>query len=183
MERNVSDMFKSKYLKHGDFPDPRVCTMLRVDDEEMTGQKGPEVNPVLYFKEVDKGCVLNRTNAAAIAEVYGDMLSGWWGKQMEVYADLNVTNPNGQRVGGIRMRKPSRQQFAAPAGLSWPDAQARAAAAGISKDALVAGLKAAGETGWNAVNGPVVLDRLLAAATASQGSSDFGTPPDDSIPF
>ena len=194
MGRNANDMFESKYLKCGDFPNPRVCTMGEVTDEDMTGN-GTEIKPVLHFQDAGlKSVVLNRTNTSAIVEVYGTDVDSWRGHTMELYADLNVTNPQGQRVGGIRMRKPDGAAPApAPAFLlTWPDAQTQAAAVGITKDNLIAALKAQGHTAYNPLRDtPTVQAMIAAKAQPQEESFDAGppatpavaAPPDDLIPF
>jgi len=185
----MGQAFQSNYVAKDDCP--IIATIQSVGFAMVSGEDdGKERKVVIHSEQFPalsdgqhKALIVNKTNWMAMEDAYGQDSDGWIGKQIEVYNDPSIMY-GGKRTGGVRVRVPQR---AAPPrqaqGLSWPDAQARAAAAGISKDALVAALKAAGETGWNAVNGPVVLDRLIAAATASQGSSDFGTPPDDSIPF
>lgn len=79
---NTNEMFPSKYLKASDIPSPRVLTMTDVVFETLKGENGDEEKPVLYFKEVEKGMVLNRTNAMTITALYGDETDEWAGQRV-----------------------------------------------------------------------------------------------------
>ena len=52
--------------------------------------------------ETDKGLVLNKTNAAAIAKTHGDDSDEWIGQAIELYPA--VTQFNGNTVDCIRVR-------------------------------------------------------------------------------
>lgn len=87
----VSDMFPSKYLKASDAEEPITLTMTVVAWESMKDKDGnSEDKPVLYFKEVEKGMVLNITNAKTISNLYGDEVEAWNGKQIVLHA-MDVT--------------------------------------------------------------------------------------------
>lgn len=84
---NINNAFPSKYLKSGDVPehDDLLLTISRVTIETV-GQDDPEDKPIVYFAEVDKGLVLNKTNANTIAGLYGPETDGWAGKRIALYA-------------------------------------------------------------------------------------------------
>jgi hypothetical protein len=83
----TSEMFPARYLKAGDFPTPIILTIERVDWEKMHDSDGDEVEkPVLYFKEFQKGLVLNKTNCDIIRKMYGDESDNWNGKRVTVIA-------------------------------------------------------------------------------------------------
>jgi hypothetical protein len=45
-----------------------------------------EAKPVIYFSEVAKGMVLNRTNANVLTDLYGDQIESWTGQRVTLCA-------------------------------------------------------------------------------------------------
>jgi hypothetical protein len=84
---NINNAFPSKYLKSGDI-EGDADLLLTIDHVavESVGQDDPEDKPIVYFREVDKGLVLNKTNASTIASLYGPETDGWVGKRIALYA-------------------------------------------------------------------------------------------------
>jgi hypothetical protein len=75
---NIDSMFPSNYLKASDAEGNPTLTMQDVKIEKMKNRDGEEEEkPVLYFVEVEKGMVLNRTNAQTISGMYGDDTDNW----------------------------------------------------------------------------------------------------------
>lgn len=77
----VSDMFPSKYLAASDLRGRDVAvTIDRIAHDSMRDPKsGREIRkPVLYFERKQKGMVLNKTNAFAIAEILGEENTEKW---------------------------------------------------------------------------------------------------------
>lgn len=98
---NVNDMFPSNYLKASDLKGQAFkLDILRVD-EEIVGD-GPKW--VVYFRNTQKGLVLNKTNAQVIANKYGPETDGWSGAEVELYPDQ--THFKGQMVDCLRVRVP-----------------------------------------------------------------------------
>jgi hypothetical protein len=95
----------SQYLKKEDFPEPESLTIVEVREEKVTAPgKEPKPKVVLYFDEVDKGLVLNRTNGDELFEMTGhEDPEQWVGQCVEAYNDKHVAY-GGKRVGGIRLR-------------------------------------------------------------------------------
>jgi hypothetical protein len=63
---------------------------------------------VLFFREEEKGLVLNKTNTTIIAKLYGDDTDDWVGKPVTLYA--TEVQFQGDMVDAIRVRnKPPRQ--------------------------------------------------------------------------
>lgn len=63
---------------------------------------------LLMFHELDKGLVLNKTNADTIGELYGKNTDGWVNRQV-----MLMTMPvdyQGKKVQAIRLRAPAQQQ-------------------------------------------------------------------------
>ena len=66
---------------------------------------------MVYFKEFDKGMILNRTNARAIEKVSGSgLVEDWVGVQVTLYVEKGV-KAFGDVVDALRIRdkKPTRQ--------------------------------------------------------------------------
>lgn len=82
----VSEMYPSKYLKAEEFAEGevRVYTIKNYEMAEMTNStKKTENKCVLSFREPGaKDLVLNKTNAAAIAKLYGEEADDWIGKKI-----------------------------------------------------------------------------------------------------
>jgi hypothetical protein len=97
------EMFPSNYLTQDDFPAPRTLVMAKVTMEEVKCAGGKARKPVLHFQGGGKPMVLNKTNALAIAKVYGRQPEAWAGKSIQVYADATV-KIKVEMVGGIRVR-------------------------------------------------------------------------------
>ena len=102
----LSDAFPSKYLKAGEDVcegDDLTLTIQRYDQERIGQGADADDKYVLYFRGNKKGLVLNKTNAKVIAELHGDDLDDWIGKQITLYeAEVQFGNDT---VAGIRVRK------------------------------------------------------------------------------
>lgn len=142
----MNDMFPSSWLKKEDCP--VTATIAAVAQEEIKGDNGKELKAVLRFRGDVKPMILNRGNADLLASTWGDDSDAWVGKKIEVYVDPNVMF-GGKRVGGIRLRLP-QSGGGNGAVLTFTQAIEAVAKIGMSKDQLVARLKAAGMTGYNA---------------------------------
>ena len=102
-ELRLNDLYPSRYLKPADIDDDDlVLTIDKVLVEEMGFVDRKETKPVLYFRNLDKVLVLNRTNANTIANLYGDQLSNWTGKQVSLF--IAEVNFQGKVMPGIRIR-------------------------------------------------------------------------------
>ena len=101
LQMNINEAFPSSYLKADDLQGKRIKAKLdRVEqgDEQSTGGK-----PVLYFEGKEKGMVLNKTNAMALAGDFGPDTDTWKGKEVELYT-IDTTF-NGKNVKGLRVSK------------------------------------------------------------------------------
>lgn len=85
----VGQLFPSRFLKaEDDFEEgeTKTLTIDRWEQEELGRGQNKETKPVLYFKEINKGLVLNKTNAAIIAETLNlGTLEEWVGKQITLF--------------------------------------------------------------------------------------------------
>jgi len=85
----IGDAFPSKYLKADDAGQEITLTITQVLMEEMENREGEtETKPVIFFKELKKGMVLNKTNFASIAFQCGDDTDAWSGKMITLYAPM-----------------------------------------------------------------------------------------------
>lgn len=64
--------------------------------------KAPDRRPVIYFRGSKKGFVLNATNGATIASMYGPKVKDWIGKRITIYA--TTTRAFGKTHDCIRVR-------------------------------------------------------------------------------
>ena len=104
----VSTMFPSSYLKAPDLvgssnPEP-VLEIVRVSLEEMPAFDDEPVKerPVAWFKETDKGMVLNVTNANMIAFLHGDDTDEWIGKKIQLHTPPVAFR--GKSAPGLRVK-------------------------------------------------------------------------------
>ena len=97
----VSDAFPSPYLKAADLNNRTIKLKVEKVVFEEIGQE-KDKKPVIYFVDVKKGLVLNRTNATTIGSVHGQEFEGWTGKEIELFSMMVPFN--GQNVAAIRVR-------------------------------------------------------------------------------
>ena len=102
-----------------------IVTITKSAQEKVTGQQGrKEECFVVYFKEFDKGMILNRTNAKAIEKVAGSgLIEDWMGVQIILYVEKGV-KAFGDVVDALRIRdkKPTRQVMSKEVETSMLDA-------------------------------------------------------------
>lgn len=84
---NIQNAFPSKWLKSGDVEDGDLTfTIDRVVMEDIGQGDNQETKPVIYFRETDKGMVLNKTNADTISRLHTPETDNWIGKQISIFA-------------------------------------------------------------------------------------------------
>lgn len=190
----MSEMYPSNYVSKEDAAQPITATIRTVSRQEINADGGKKMKTIITFGGNVKPMILNRGNAETLAMAYGDDSDAWVGKTVEIYVDPNVQF-QGKRIGGLRVRPIMAQAMNGAVGgnalWTWDQAQAECHKHGISKDQLVAALKAAGLTGWKAETGTAHAKRLIqqkqAEAQPERGDAfdEFGEPPHDGgeIPF
>jgi hypothetical protein len=97
----VSEAFPSNYLKAADLKNRTIKVAINKVVFEEIGQN-KESKPIVYFDKVEKGLVLNKTNAVEIAATHGDQMEGWTGKEIELFSQMVPFQ--GQNVPAIRVR-------------------------------------------------------------------------------
>jgi hypothetical protein len=83
----------------------------------------------IAFEELDKGMVLNKTNADTLGDLYGRNTDGWMGRQI-----MLMTMPvdyQGKKVQAIRLRAPAQQQSMPPRQPGQLQPQANTAMGGL----------------------------------------------------
>ncbi len=118
----ISEAYPSKYLKAADLAGQDRTVTIRACVQEELGQGSEmEVKPVLYFDGGQKGLVLNKTNAQAIAEDYGDDTETWVGR--EIVLLVREVDFKGKLTPAIRVRvqTPPRPQRATAPSAPEPD--------------------------------------------------------------
>ena len=94
----IDQMFPSKYLRAADLP--RRGMSLTIDAIEQE-QIGGDDKFVLYFLEEKRGLALNKTNALAIADGYGQDTEEWSGRVIHLRKEK--VQFQGGRVDAIRV--------------------------------------------------------------------------------
>ena len=105
----IGEMKESKFLKKEDVGQGRLFTINKIEKVNVALEDQPkEEKWVTYFREVEKGFVMNWTNLQLIAKAMGsDEVETWTGKQIVLYEDPNVSY-GGKLTGGIRCRAPKQ---------------------------------------------------------------------------
>jgi len=129
----IGQMLPSSYLKQADFDrNGLIVTVARLRQENVApDDKPPEQKWVLYFKEFEKGLVLNSININTLAVVCGsDESDNWVDKEVIVYVDPTIVF-GGKIVGGLRIREaaepqaPQRREPVRPAARNIDDFDAK----------------------------------------------------------
>lgn len=128
----MSSAFPSKYLAADadvpDFEDGGLVVTISGAKLERVGMGNDAADkPVLYFEEIDKGLVLNKTNANVLTDLFGtDDTDEWEGRKVRLYAkDVEY---QGKMVRGIRVhtrppKAPTEKEAAAAKVTSPPRAE------------------------------------------------------------
>src|SRR5262249_49105138 len=112
---NINDYFPSKYLKASDLKGREPVVTIRAVNYEPVGQ-AKQMKPVVYFAKVEKGLVLNKTNATRITQIAGSgVIEEWIGVQIKLYA--TQVEFQGELTDAIRIKppQPSRTNHLRPA--------------------------------------------------------------------
>ena len=89
MNVNIFDTSLFPYIEGQNLIDKTMTlTICKIQTEKMKDHKGRDAEKyVLYFRETQKGLVLNKTNAKRVAVLYGCQTGGWDGRQITLYAE------------------------------------------------------------------------------------------------
>ena len=108
----ISDAFPSNYLRAADLANRTIKLKIEKVVFEEIGQE-KDKKPVMYFADVKKGLVLNKTNATTIGAVHGQEFEGWTGKEIELFSMMVPFQ--GQNVAAIRVRAVTEPEEPIPA--------------------------------------------------------------------
>ncbi len=96
-------MLRGDYLAAVEFgertPTFRIASVSLVDMEMDDGKK--KTKGVVYFHETDRGLVMNRTNAEAMARMFGNETNEWAGRRVTLHSVEVQLGP--KKVPGIRV--------------------------------------------------------------------------------
>lgn len=97
-------MFDRDYLGAWDLPKDRdaVVTIEKVVAGTLSNGTKKSKKPILFFAGKEKGMACNKTNAKAIAAMYGNDVSQWVGKRIALYP--TTTSFGSEQVECIRVR-------------------------------------------------------------------------------
>jgi hypothetical protein len=111
----IGQMMAGKYLKKEDCDPPTLVTIDRFEEENVAREDQPQdMKWVMYFKDNEKGLVMNSTNLQLAAIAFGTQETDEWiGRSLVLYHDPNVSF-GGKLVGGIRVRAPKGQKKPTP---------------------------------------------------------------------
>lgn len=101
---NINSAFPSKYLKAADAEDgDLLLTIARVKMENVGAKGKDDMKPVVYFGEVEKGLVLNKTNAKMISKIAkSEDTDDWAGTKVRLIA--TEVEFQGDLVMSLRVR-------------------------------------------------------------------------------
>lgn len=102
---NMNDAFPSKWLKADDIEQPTIVTIKDVTIESVGDD---ERKPVVWFREFDKGMVMNKTNANNVSGIYGPDTDAWIGRTMEI--TTTMVDFQGRSTRALRLYPPPRQR-------------------------------------------------------------------------
>lgn len=100
----MSQMFPSKWLAAADLDEQdRTLTVADVTEELIGQGEEQDLKWVIHFREVDKGLVLNKTNATTITSALGDDTDEWIGRKVVLYP--TEVSFSGKMVAAIRVKE------------------------------------------------------------------------------
>ena len=104
---NADALLSGQYLKAAEFdgtilPTSPTWTIARIEIEELPDLKKPDATKrkgVIYFRDVERGWVMNRTNVECLKALFGADTAGWIGKRVTLCTEPTRTG-DGIRVHG-----------------------------------------------------------------------------------
>ena len=102
---SINELFPGRYFKAETLAGK--ARVLRIAAVERDKLSDGSVKPVVKFEDEPMKLVLNRTNANAIATLYGNNTDNWMGKLIELYPTRTQFGSN--MVDAVRVRAPRRR--------------------------------------------------------------------------
>lgn len=117
---HIDDFFPSRFLKASDLQGRDIKVFIdHVEAEDFENDGKTERKPVVFFQGKEKGIVLNKTNAGAIAQAYGYDYTSWRGSQITLYTAM--VDAWGETKEAIRVRVTAENMRAVNDGQPEPD--------------------------------------------------------------
>ena len=102
---DMNNVFPSKFLKASDLQGHKVkLTIASVEMDKF----GDDDKPVMYFRDKEKGVVLNKTKAGILSSSFSPESDGWIGKEIFLYP--TKVNFQGQMVDSIGIQVVMEEQ-------------------------------------------------------------------------
>lgn len=104
---HFQQLYDRDYLGSWDLPEDRdvVVTISGVKGGELVANGGRKnKKPIISFEGKDKKFVCNKTNAKAIAGMYGNHVEKWAGKKIALYVSTTRDPSTGGDIPCIRVR-------------------------------------------------------------------------------
>jgi hypothetical protein len=100
---NITEMYPSRFFRAADVPKRGITLVIEdVTEEEVNGDgEGKQKKWALKFKDEDQLLVLNKTNAAILAEAFGPDTDGWLNKAIALRTEK--VSFGGRMTDGIRV--------------------------------------------------------------------------------
>lgn len=109
---DVTEFLTGNFLTAAEVQTPVNVTMKGVKRELVGQGQQQKTKLVVYFNELAKGLVANKTNLGVIAQMYGTNSDAWQGQPLQLYSEM--VQFQGRLVPGLRVRA-AQQPPAAPA--------------------------------------------------------------------
>ena len=120
LDMNINDIFPSKYLKSSEIKGRAITAVIERWEIETVGD---DRKLVIYFQNMKKGLLVNKTNADRLSHLYGPDTDDWIGREIVLYSEL--TNYQGRAMDGIRVRAPEAPSARTPNGPRITSGRAR----------------------------------------------------------
>jgi hypothetical protein len=102
---SINEFFPGRYFKAETLAGK--ARVLRIGAVERDKLSDGSVEPAVKFEDEPMKLILNRTNANAIATLYGNNTDNWMGKLIELYPTRTPFGSN--MVDAVRVRAPGRR--------------------------------------------------------------------------
>ena len=122
MPTDYRSMYDRDYIGSWELPEGRdlIVTIESVKGGELNNGARKTKKPIITLADRDKKLVCNKTNAKAIAGMYGTIVENWKGKRIALYVSTTRDPSTGGDTPCIRVRPTIPSSTAAPQGGSAP---------------------------------------------------------------
>ena len=101
---HINEMFPKPHITPDLLNKPYELVIKTVEQKELRPNNTPVTSWIIRFEKTEKYLILNKTNAAAIAGLYGPQTEGWVGKRIVLYT--TKARVKGEMVDVIRIHGP-----------------------------------------------------------------------------